>query len=171
MKTLNNSEYAEVRYLKSDDIEFKETTGGFLSLKLKDGSFYPRVNLYRAFPLSKPKEFISVRDVEDKEIGIIRHLKDLDSKTVKLIKKDLDRRYFSPTVIMIESLKDEYGHVYMDIETDSGPRQITVPIGSSNFVKLKNNHIILIDVDGNRYEIKDYLKLDKKSIRLLETVI
>jgi len=171
LKNNDFNEYIEVRYLKADEMEFNETAGGFLSLRLKDGSYYPRVNLYRAFPLSRPREFISVRDMEDKEIGIIRDLKELDSRTEKLIQKELDRRYFSPTIKRIDSLKDEYGYVYMDVDTDAGPRQITVPAGSSNFIKLKNNRIILIDVDGNRYEIKDYTKLDKKSIRLLETVI
>ena len=34
--------------------------------------------------------------------------------------------------------------------------------------KVGGNRLILTDVDGNRYEIKDYLALDRKSFRKLE---
>lgn len=169
--TFTNEFSVETNYLNVKDIYFDKTKGGFLSLKLSNGEFYNRVNLYRAFPLSKPDEFISVRDVDDEEIGIIRYLDDVDNPTRELINIELDRRYFSPVVEEILSLKDEYGHVYMTIITNSGQREITVPMGSSNIIKLKNNRIILLDIDGNRYDIVDYKKLDSKSIKLLESVI
>jgi len=166
----------EIRYVNDDEMELKRTVGGFISLKLSETEFYPRISVYRIFPLSKPNEFISLREIGTnrdlgKEVGIIRDIKTISPDKVEMLHDEIDRRYFTPEVSHIFTLKDEFGYVYMDIETSAGLKKITVQNGSNNFMKITDTRIIIIDIDGNRYEMTDYLSLDAKSIRLLETMI
>lgn len=158
-------------FMNVNKLVFEKTAGGFLALTIDGEKRYERVNLYRSFPLTKPEEYISVRDVDKNEIGLIRQLSDLSPQMQEMARFDLARRYFTPEITRIHSLKDEYGHVYMNIETDCGNKHITVPNSSTNFVRLSEVRFILIDIDGNRFRIQDYTKLDNKSVRLLETVI
>lgn len=158
-------------FIDCNTLIFEKTPGGFLSLTITGGQHYDRVNLYRSFPLTKPDEYISVRDMDKNEICLIRQLSDLSPAMQEMVTFDLNRRYFTPEITKINFLKDEYGHVYMQVETNCGSKHITVPNGSSNFLHLTEVRLILIDIDGNRFNIEDYTKLDSKSVRLLETVI
>ena len=86
---------AEIRYLDPVDLKFSRTEGGFVSLRIGRKK-YDRVHLYRAFPLSGGDSFISVREKEDSEIGIIPNLSSLSSNDRALIEEELESRYFSP---------------------------------------------------------------------------
>ena len=161
-------------FLDINTLVFEQTAGGFLKLTVhgsEGDKTYDRVNLYRSFPLTKPEEYLSVRDMDKNEIGIIRQLSDLSPAMQEMVLFDLNRRYFAPELTKIMTLKDEYGYVYMHVETNCGSKHITVPNGSSNFVRLSDVRFILVDIDGNRFGIQDYTKLDSKSVKLLETVI
>ena len=59
----------------------------------------------------------------------------------------------------------------MEIVTTSGPRKITANNNSSSFIRLSAVRVLIVDVDGNRFDIPDMTKLDKKSIRNLEVVV
>lgn len=169
--TQENNQISAVEFLDCTKLIFEKTAGGFLTLKVNGEKTYDRVNLYRSFPLTKPEEYISVRDVDKNEIGLIRNVSDLSAEMQELVRFDLARRYFTPEITKISSLKDEYGHVYMNVETDCGNKHITVPNGSSNFIRLSEVRLMLVDIDGNRFSIPDYEKMDSKSVKLLETVI
>ena len=59
----------------------------------------------------------------------------------------------------------------METVTTSGNRKITANNNSSSFVRLSAVRVLIVDVDGNRFNIPDITKLDKKSIRNLEVVV
>ena len=149
-----------VNYLKDEDVVFEKTTGGFLSLKVQ-GKEYKRVMLQRAFPLSKPAKFISVRE----------DIAKLSAEKRALVEEELTTRYFTPIILQITKLKDERGFVYIEAETSSGSRKITAHNNSSSFIRLSAGRVLIIDVDGNRFDIPDMSLLDKKSIRNLEVVV
>jgi hypothetical protein len=164
-------EYTAIKYLKPSNAVFTRTAGGFLSLRTGDGEEHARVNLHRAFPFSEAYEYISVRDTEGKEIGIIRSLNDFPKEVVKLLEEDMNRRYFAPVITKINSLKEEFGYSYWDVQTDAGPCRFTVRNGSSSFINITEVRIMVVDVDGNRFEITYYRELDEKSIKKLEILL
>lgn len=164
-----------VNYLKDEDVVFEKTTGGFLSIKIGDKE-YKRVMLQRAFPLSKPAKFISVREVREdrepgEEIGVIEDIAKLSAEKRALVEEELTTRYFTPVILQITKLKDERGFVYIEAETSSGSRKITAHNNSSSFIRLSAGRVLIVDVDGNRFDIPDMTLLDKKSIRNLEVVV
>lgn len=159
----------EVRLLKPENASFIGTPGGFMTLTL-EGEDKGMVNIIRTFPFTAENEFLSVRTADDKqrELGIIENINDFDEATVKLIKDQLDIRYFMPEILKIYSVKEEYGHTYWWVLTDKGECRFTSPSGSASSVMRKENRVIIRDSDQNRYEIKDLTRLTAKEMKKLD---
>ena len=76
-----------------DNAKFYRSGGGLVSLDLQyDGEAvtYERITLVRAFPISNPDEYISVRDPGNArggggELGMIRDIKMFDADTVDIL--------------------------------------------------------------------------------------
>ncbi|MBE3576107.1 MAG: DUF1854 domain-containing protein [Limnochordales bacterium] len=132
---------------------------------------YSRVTVYRSFPLSRPDEFISVRDAQGKEIGIIEDLRALPPEMQKLLREELDRRYFTPTIQRVLSVKEEFGYSYWEVETDRGWRRFTMRNSHENVLTVGERGLILIDVDGNRFAIPDYQSLTPAAFRQIESML
>ena len=167
---------AQTRYLNPDELQFNKTAGGFLSLSVKSlkkrkAEVYPRIHLYWAFPFSRDREYISVRDKEDKEIGIIETLDAYNNETLDMLEEELASRYFTPGILKVISVKEEFGYSYWDSETTAGRCRFTIQSSGNSAVPLSNHHIIIIDVDGNRFKIDDYRTLPPKAVRVIETLL
>ena len=165
----------EINYLQADNMKFERSDGGLLTVTT-DGQFYEDVVLQRAFPLSKPWEFISVKTSAEhrdmsREIGMIRDIRTLPEESRRLVEEELSWRYFVPVVRKITSFKDEYGQIHIDIQTDAGDKKIVVTNTASSFVRPDGDRLILIDADGNRYDIPSLSAMDKKTKRFLEAVL
>lgn len=174
---------AKLTYLTPENAVFSRTVNGFPTLRaflppvtddLTEETLPPqwqelgRVQFHRAFPFDAPEEFLSVQDPDGKEYGIIRSLSDFSGETRTLIQEELARKYLSPTIRRICSLKEKLGFSYWETETDRGKRSFTMQDTYRNLIKTSENGVILTDVDGNRYLIPDVSKLDAKSYRRIE---
>lgn len=163
-------EMLKLRYINSGNAEFKRTEGGFVSLKIKD-EFYPRIQVYQAFPFTDPYSYISIREPDEKakEIGIIRDLrKDVDKETRQMLEEQLRLRYFTPIIKRINSIKDEYGFAYFDVLTDHGACRFTIHMGGSSVVHLSDTRLLITDLDGNRFEIPDVKQLTAAELKKLD---
>ena len=162
---------AQVRYLRAQDLQVERTEGGFLSLRVGARKQYPRVHLYWCFPLSQNNRFVSVRDREDEEIGIIEKLDEFSPETLQLLLDELSSRYFTPTIGNIHSLKEEFGYTYWDADTSAGRCRFTVQLGRNAVISLESGRLLIHDVDGNRYELEDYRTMDAKHLRVVENLL
>ncbi|RJS86770.1 DUF1854 domain-containing protein [Candidatus Bathyarchaeota archaeon] len=124
----------------------------------------------RAFPLTMPWRYIILIDENDREVGLLRDLGDLDETSMKVLKDELERVYFIPKIKKIHRIKEEFGVLIWETETDKGPRRFEVT-SRRDVKKMGKRRIIVRDADGNLYDIPDYADLDQKSIILLESVI
>jgi len=176
-KILEEVEQPSVR-LTPENARFFRSKGNLISLELKreDGKVdeFERIIILRAFPVTNPNEFLSVREPDSrkmgraKEIGMIRYMSDFDEETVKLFLEELDRRYFSPQLTKINSVKDKFGYLYWEAETSAGHVTFIMNNPFSNIRVLEDNRIIMNDIDGNIFEITDPTKLDPASYRKIE---
>lgn len=123
---------------------------------------YQRVSIARTFPLTSPDEFISFFDEEGNFIGMLRHLRLVDSATRKLLTEELDRRYFMPRILEVRDIRISAGITSWEVETDRGLRHFDVR-DRDDLRPLPPNRIIIRDADGNRYEIPDWTQLDDRS--------
>ena len=160
-------------FLDPGSLRFERSDGGLLSLTVDDGGteqHYPRIDVYRTYPLSAPDELVSLREPDGDEIGIIETLEDLDGPARRLLDEQLERRYFCPAIDDIVSVKEEFGYSYWEVETDAGSRRFTVQSGKSNILSIGDARLLIIDVDGNRFELTDYRRLPTATVRILESL-
>jgi len=145
-----------------------------LNIKIEGGKEYPEVDIVMDFPLTNSDHFLSVIEVNngkrDEEIGIIEDIRKLDSKSRKIVKEEIKRIYFMPKVTKINRLKENHGIMKFDLETEKGHREFETR-HREDIRKLPGGRIIIRDADGNRFEIKDYRKLDRRSMLLVDTEI
>jgi len=125
----------------------------------------------RSFPLTGPEKYLSLADEEGKELGMIRQLKDLDPSSRKILEEELERAYFVPIIKRILAVKELYGGVTdIAVETDRGYREFELRSKETiRFVGL--SRIMITDVDGNRYEIRDMGAMDARSKSLIEWMV
>ena len=162
-----------------DNAVFCRSGGGLVSLKIKNDDkeqIIERVCLVRAFPISNPDEYISVREPssargDGREIGMIRDLNKFDTETVALLNEELERRYFTPEISKIYSVKEKFGYLYFDAVTSAGKIAFTMTNPYSNFRKLENGSVLITDIDGNCFRITSPEKLDRNSYKKIEVYI
>ena len=128
---------------------------------------YPSVKLYQAAPLSAPGRYIVLQDSRNEEIAMADDLTDFTPESREVAKDELRRRYLTAKVKAITHLKIEFGISYWNVDTDKGPRDFVVQSLSESCVWLSDSHIMLIDVDGNRFEIENRYALDEESLKRL----
>jgi hypothetical protein len=167
--------------LNPENAKFKRSKGGLISLDLKNADeteeFFERIVIFRCFPITNPDEFLSVREPDSKkmgrgkEIGMIRYMKDFPEDQRQLFLDELDRRYFSPEITKISSVKEKFGYTYWDTETDAGSMTFILNNPFSNIRALEDGRIFINDIDGNRFQIKDPTKLDANSYKKIEIYV
>lgn len=153
-------------YINSDEIKFFKTEGRLTGAEY--GDYNGRVHIVRAFPISAENEYLSVRDSEFKELGIIRNLDAFDKEQSEIIYEELNRRYFAPEIIEVYDVKEEFGRITWNCRTDAGEREFVMRDPANNLIRRGDGGIVLIDIDGNRYTIKNLYALGKKTMRILE---
>lgn len=156
---------------------FFRSKGGLVSMTLRgeDGTTetFERVVIIRAFPITNPDDFLSVREPgrdgsRGDEIGLIETVTLFDPETVALLNEELDRRYFIPEISRIYSMKEKYGYHYTEAQTSAGRIQFVLNNPSNNIRTLEDGRVLITDTDGNCFCLPDPSKLDKQSYRLIE---
>ena len=166
-------ELAAIEMIDVNEAEFSPQQGGYLSLKYK-GNEYGKIKLNRALPYRAPDKYICVSDKDGKEIGIIKDIAELSEAQKEIVSAELDKLYYSPSVTRILSAKDRMGFMYFEVETSAGKRDFAVRDASRNikFIDPDTRTSVQIrDVDGNRYIIDDFMKLDSSSAKKIEAFL
>ena len=162
-----NDNKLSIAFLEPDKCKFSFNQNGFLVLFI-DNESKGRVKLIRSYPYTLTDEYICVHDIEDNEIGIIRDLKTLDNDSLEATRKELQNRYYCPTITAVKNIKERMGHFYFDVVIDGKDKSFTVRDLTRNLRQANESTLLIFDVDGNRYVIPDQEKIEQKSKRLLE---
>ena len=139
---------------------------GFLYIKHQEKE--QRAFLCRQFPFELQWEFISVLDDEQQEIGIIRSLSLFEGEAEALIRRELARRYYAPVIQSIKQVKERYGFSYWKVTTAEGDVSFTLQDTFRSILHASEKRLVILDVDGNRFEIPDVDALDRKSYKKIE---
>jgi len=144
---------------------------GQLRMTIEGDRSYVDVRLAYAFPMLAPESYIGVLDGRDRSIGVLDRLDGLDEGSRALAEDALRHRYFIPEILRIVQLKEEFGVVYFDVETDLGYREFVVRGLRDSLEILDNGQVLITDADGNRFRIPKWQALDARSRRWLEDFI
>ena len=163
---------SRLRYLEPQEVQFRRRPGSVhLDVKVGAENWVENVILLRAFPLSAPRENLAIRDKDDKEIGILEKIDGLDAGSVEVVESELNRRYFTPTILQIKALKQDAGMWKFDVETDRGSSDFFVRNWRDSAYELTRGLWQITSVDGGRYEIKNLDDLDERSQILIEQLL
>ena len=165
-------ELLTLKFITPENARFSRTEGGFVALDF-EGKTYRRIGVYLTFPLTNPDEYISIREADEKakEIGVIAKLEDLDKDQGDMIREQIKLRYFTPTITKVIDVKDEYGYAYWNVITTFGACRFTTGMGGDSVVSLSDARILILDIDGNRYEIADFNALSPAEKKKLDIFI
>lgn len=158
---------AVINFLDPKKCSFYVNPNGFTALKIEDED-YRRVRLVRTLPLHRPLEYISVSDMDKKEIGIIRNVSDFSESDQKIIISDLEARYYCPKITELYSIKDKMGVFYFEVSIEGFKKTFSVKDISRNIKMLDSGAVMLTDADGNRFVIPNISQLKTSARRKLE---
>lgn len=143
---------------------------GTLRLTVGDDHSYPAVKLYQAWPLSQPQRYLSLQDARGEEIVMVPQIAELESQSRAVAEEELRRRYLTSRITGVQHIRSEFGVTYWHVSTDRGERDFVVQSLSESCVWLSERHVLIVDVDGNRFEITDIGALDESSRAQLQFV-
>ena len=142
-----------------------------LRLTVADEKSYITVKPVWASPLSRPDGYLALLDGKNEEIVLLPDPAALPQESQAVVRRELRQRYLTATVTSINHARQEYGATYWDVETDRGPREFVTQSLQENTVWFSDNHLLLIDVDGNRFEIPDVEALDARSLAIAQAIL
>lgn len=158
------------RLVKADTVHFSRDA--FRQLFMEDGiaTFGPVV-VKRAFPLTDPERFVVVQTTDGQFVAVLDDLGSLDPDSRQLVQDELDRSNFLPKITRIVKIEDKFNVMLWTVETDRGPRTFEVVSRKNDIRWLSDNHIVVEDADGNRFEIENLSALDEASREKVEIEI
>lgn len=163
-----------MKLLNPNELKFEQGANGFLRLKMSEDKVFELVECTPLFPLTQIEKYISVstrNDTGSEEIGIIRNLRDLPSDQQRLVKDEIQFRYFSPEVIDIKKITSKYGVNEWQVVTDKGEKTFFVQDVKENVIIHESGLIAITDIDKCRFQIRDYRKLPAKARLELEQTL
>ena len=164
------AEYAHINYLKPEECRFSLNRRGFSFFDTEHGNLSGGLCL-QGIPLSFGDMYISIRDEKDKEIGIIRDLAEFPCDQQELIRLELERRYFTPVITSVIKMKEEFGYIYWEVNTDRGMRRFTTRGSHDSILPISEHRLLIMDVGGNRFEIEDFRTLSPKIAKQIEALM
>ena len=156
------------RYLDAARLTFTRSEVETARLEIQDEACYLRVVVRRLMPLSNPDGYISLAADEDTEIGILVNPSELAPESLKILREELDKRYFTPTIQKIHRVKEQFGIHEWEVETERGRITFSVRGLNQNIKQVPPARLFVTDVRGNRYDIPDYRELDAQSYQQIQ---
>lgn len=139
-----------------------------VKLTLKDGTVHEDLEPKRLFPLNNPDMYITLLNREEREVGFVRDLAELDEASADVLRACFAEYYMIPKVTRLLEAEEKFGSIKWRVMTDRGEISFRIRSRHSDIKKMYgSNRVIIRDSNDNRYEIEDYTKMDAHSVRLL----
>lgn len=130
------------------------------------------VTLVYARPISARGTQVSIlRAKKKEEIAWFESLDELDPDSRVLAEEALHDRYRISIVESVEHSFVNHGHRYLKVQTNRGFRYFNLKEPGKNVTHVTDDHLVIRDSMGNRYEIPSIRALDPESQRRLELVL
>ncbi len=132
----------------------------------------PEVKVLYLRPLSGMGKDISIYGIKEKmELAYISSLDKLQGDSKKLVMEALAERYLIFTITKIINSIVRFGQRIVEVETDRGRRKFNIKDINHDVTWLDEDHLVIKDSFGNRFEIRSFSELDAMSKKLLEKTI
>ncbi|MDE2127321.1 MAG: DUF1854 domain-containing protein [Armatimonadetes bacterium] len=164
-------ESTNVTVLQPADCRFYFQPEGHLRLTIRDQITWLTVRPTWFAPVTEPGRQLALLDGSDTEIGVLDRLELLAPEDLKCLQTEIRRRYLSARVERILSVRVAFGTGYWSVTTDRGDREFVTESLHENVLWYSETRLMLVDVDGNRFEIPDVDRLDALSRSRLNRMV
>jgi hypothetical protein len=132
-----------------------------------DGVAHEAVVPVRAFPIGAPDEGIALVSGEGHELAWIDRLDALPAEVAALVREELESREFVPEIRRIRGVSSFACPSTWDVDTDRGEAQLTLK-GEEDIRRLGREKLLIADLHGIQYLIRDLAALDRGSRKILD---
>jgi hypothetical protein len=140
-------------------------------LQFADAEGKTPVKVVWARPISGRGAEVSFVGTDKQEVLMLEGLDALDPVSRKIAEEELAHRYVFPRVTRVISATASFGVRYWHVETDIGERKFALKNASKNAVWITDDHLVLNDTLGCRYEVRPFSALDEHSRSEIEKVL
>jgi hypothetical protein len=140
---------------------------GRLVLIDADGRRFVGVEPVRAFPITHPRQWVSICDAEGRELVLLETLDELAPAIRATIEDELSLREFVPIIAQIERISADSFPSEWDVTTDRGATRFTVET-EEDIRLIAPRRVMITDSRRLRYQVPDVAQLDRASRQLLE---
>lgn len=151
-----------------DGLTLSRNAHGRLVCTTPDGQTHEGVLPVRAFPISAPREHISLVSVEGKELAFIARLEALAEPSRDLLLDELAAREFMPQISRIRSVSTFSTPSTWEVDTDRGATSLVLKVEEDIRRLPERGRLLITSGHGIVYEVRDLTLLDRHSKRLLE---
>jgi hypothetical protein len=148
--------------LEPKDVRVWEDEHLVLHVSAKDETF-DNVRARRVFPLSGKADFVSFIDSKGKEVALVARPARLDRKSRKTLARALERTYYRAEIRRVYEITESMGVSHWKVLTDRGYASFEVVDRNQHIRFVPPARYLIVDADGNRFEIEDLRKLDPRS--------
>ena len=140
---------------------------GHLVFTDADGTRHEGVVPVRAFPISAPREGISLVGREGHELVWIDRLDQIDATLRALIESELATREFVPVIEALVEVSSFATPSTWTVRTDRGESRFVLR-GEEDIRQLGAGALLIADNHGIQFLVKDIAALDRHSRKLLD---
>lgn len=149
-----------IRIVRGDDGQFSAQWDGHTAL----------VRVNRCFPWSRPDEYVSLRDIDDREVALVHDTNQLDPGSREALAQALAEESFVFEVTRIDSIAEEFEIRNWRVQTRQGSRTFQTRRDAWP-LKVGRGGYIVRDVCGDLFHIDDPKQLDAASRKRLAAYI
>jgi hypothetical protein len=156
---------------KVSEIEIFYAGSDVLRMTIAGDKSYVTVKPVWSAPLTHPGKHLAIVDSKGEEVAHFDDPNELSDQSLAAVREELHRRYLTARVLSISDARSEFGATYWHVDTDRGERDFVTQSLQENVQWLGDHHVLLIDVDGNRFDVPDIRSLDARSREILTAIL
>jgi len=150
-----------------DRFMLSRAASGRLVMTDAHGEVHEGVTPVRAFPVAAPDEGFSLVSAEGQELAWFERLSDLPDETRRLVEEELATREFMPEIRRLKGVSSFATPSSWEVETDRGDTTLVLG-GEEDIRRLGKGALLIEDVHGIHFLIRDLAALDRVSRKLLD---
>ena len=144
----------------------RNAMGRWVWTDVREGRHEPVV-VVRAYPVTAPEQGVGVMDAEGHELAWFDRLDTVPEPLQGLLREAIGEREFLPEIQRLKAVSSLVTPSVWTVDTDRGQARFMLK-GEEDIRRLTGKTLIVSDVDGVQYLIRDPMALDRHSRKLLD---
>jgi hypothetical protein len=161
-----SADFARNRALRSESGQwcFKLDRDAWNHLRLIDaqGRVYNQVQVIPLYPITAPKEWVSILSMEGEELVCLRNLDGLSPQDQEELKQELMLREFVPQITQVLWVSGTQEPCEWDVQTSHGRTRFVLE-SEEDVRRVSAWAVHFIDANGCRFRVDDIRQLDRRS--------